>query len=298
MTFNPADFADDTAFERFALDHLGTHRVRVAEPKYIYDRRGITGKLGMAEEGTGPREELRHSLHPLGFGATYEVLDMLVEHVLRANDPAAGRLKFEEKKKALARRPRTLPAPLNARPELWDRLAALYTVLLKARHALTHRRSQATRAGDLEIFDDGSRLVDTITSAEIGPFAAAVHAVAELVIDARDDSRRANIAAWHLNALQLRHRLALLPSTDPNAHRRLLVTDLVDLGDGRLRFEVACAREIIEHQPKPSLWDLRLHAGGRVFVGHWEEVADQSAAALDFHPATPPAWLSEELPPT
>lgn len=129
MTFDPADFADDTGFERSVLARLGTHRVRVAEPKYIYDRRGITGKLGMAEEGTGPREELRHSLHPLGFGAAYKVLDMLVEHVLRANGTLAGRLTFQEKRKALARRPSTLPAPLNARPELWDRLAALYTAL-------------------------------------------------------------------------------------------------------------------------------------------------------------------------
>jgi len=85
MTFNSLDFADDTAFERFALDQLGAHRVRVAEPKYIYGRRGITGKLGMAEEGTRLREELRHSLRPLGFGAAYKVLDMLVEYVLRAN---------------------------------------------------------------------------------------------------------------------------------------------------------------------------------------------------------------------
>ncbi len=59
MTFNSLEFADDRAFERFALDQLGAHRVRVAEPKYIYGRWGITGKLGMAKEG--PREAPAHA---------------------------------------------------------------------------------------------------------------------------------------------------------------------------------------------------------------------------------------------
>lgn len=252
----------------------------------------------MAEEGTRLREELRHSLCPLGFGAAYKVLDMLGEHVLRAKPTVTGRLTFQQKRKDLAGRPSTLPLPLDARPELWDRLAALYTALGNARDAVTHRRFQVTQAGDLQIFDCSRQLVDTITSAENEYFVAAVHAVAELVINACDDSRQASIVAFHLNALQSRHGLPLLPATDPNVHRWLLEIDLVNLGDGRLRFEAARARDIIEHQPKPSLWDLRLHAGGRVFVGRWEGMADQSAAALDFQPATPPAWLSEELLPT
>ena len=295
MTFNPFDLADDTDFECFVLDLLGTHRVGVTEPKYIYDKRGITGKLGMAEEGTQARERLRRSLHPLEFGAAYKVLDMLVQHVLRANGVAAGHLRFKHKTKALERRPSTLPAPLDSRPELWDRLAALYTTFQEARHAVTHRRCQSTAAGDLKIFDKEHQLVDTIVSAEIGFFAAAVHVVAELVVGACDDNRRANMAMWYLNKLQSRHCLPPLPSTDPDVDRRLLVRDLVALRDGRLRFEVARAKEIIDRQPKSSLWDLRLHAGDRIFVGHWEEVEDQSAAALDFHPALPPAWLSEEL---
>jgi hypothetical protein len=252
----------------------------------------------MAEEGTRLREELRHALRPLGFGAAYKVLDMLVEHVLRANGAGTGRLTFQEKRKALAKRPSTLPVSLDARPELWDRLVALYIALENARHAVTHRRFQVTHAGDLQIFADSRQLVDTITNAENEYFAAAVHAVAELLINARDDNRQASIVAFHLNALQSRHSLPLLPATNPNVHRWLLDIDLIDLGDGRWRFEVAHARDIVAHQPQPSLWDLRLHAGGRVFVGRWEEVADQSVAALDFHPATPPVWLSEELLPT
>jgi hypothetical protein len=295
MTCNSLDFADDTAFECFALDHLGPHCVRVVEPKYVYGRRGgITGKLGTAEEGTRLREELRHALRPLGFGAAYKVLDLLVEHVLRANGTGTGRLTFQEKRQALANPPGTLPVSLDARPELWDRLVALYTALENARHAMTHRRFQVTRAGDLQIFDGSRQLIDSVTSTENAYFVAAVHAVAELVINARDDNRQASIVAFYLNALQSRHGLPLLPAIDPNVHRWLLERDLIDLDDGRWRFEVARARAIIEHQPKPSLWDLRLYAGSRVFVGRWEEVADQSVAVLDFHLATLPGWLVEE----
>ncbi len=101
--------------------------------------------------------------------------------------------------------------PLDARPELWDRLVALYIALENARHAVTHRRFQVTHAGDLQIFADSRHLVDTITNAENEYFVAAVHAVAELLINARDDNRQASIVAFHLNALQSRHSLPCCP---------------------------------------------------------------------------------------
>jgi hypothetical protein len=73
----------------------------------------------------------------------------------------------------------------------------------------------------------------------------------------------------------------------------MLITDLEPLEDGSVRFDVARARGIVNHQP-PSLWDLELRAGGRVFGGRWEEVPNASGDEVDFHPASPPAWLSEQ----
>jgi hypothetical protein len=300
--FSRDGFADDTDYERFVLDRLGTHRVRVTEPSAIYDRRGMeagawntTVTVGTAVAGTRPREELRQSLRPLGFGAAYKVLDMLVEHVLRANG-AKGRLEYEKKKSKITKRPVSLPTPLDAHPELWDRSAALYGEFLEARHAVTHRRAQVTATGDLE-YREASQLEKTIPSTEIESFAAAVHALAELVIDARDDDRQVKIVTWHLNELRARHGLRLLPATDPNAHRRLLKMDIIGLDDGLFRFEVADARKTIDGQ-SPSLWDLRLYVNDRVFVGRWEEMSDHSASVFDFHPASPPQWLSEEVPAT
>lgn len=299
MAFSASQFAEDTDLERFVLDRLGTHRVRLDVPGSIHDVRGATGhitiRIGSVVSGTSLRDELQQSLRPLGFGAAYKILDMLIEHVLRANGASAGRLAFAMKVRALAMRPNTLPTPLDAQPALWLRLAALYVAFAEARHAVTHRRAQATVTGDLEVYDNARRLTDTIPSAEIEAFAAAVHTVAELVIDATDDRRRASIAAWSLNALGVRHGLAALAATDPNAARRLLVMNLESLEDGHLRFDTSLARQTIDGQA-PSLWDLRLHAGDRSFVGHWEDAPAGLTDDFAFHPASPPPWLSEEVP--
>jgi hypothetical protein len=297
--FSATDFAEDTAYERLVLDRLGTHRVRVAEPSYIHDKRGTAGasghvivKVGTATMGTGLRDELAQSLRPLGFGAAYKVLDQLVEHVLRANGISARR--FDQKLAALTQRPALLPPPLDAAPHLWDRLAVLYGKLNEARHAVTHRRAVVNAAGDLEIYDDQRRLIDTVSAAEIQAFAAAVHAAAEVVIEGRSDERDLNLVAWYLDALEPRHQLGRLGATDPNAHRRLLQMDLIEGDDGSLTFDVAQAREVVEWQ-EPSVWDIELYAGERRYVGHWEAVP-QDQAAVEFHPASPPAWLSEATP--
>jgi len=299
--FDPEKFAEDTEFERFVMDRLGTHRVRPPEPGSVHDTRGggpgsITVRIGSVVAGASLVEEFRRSLHALGFSAAYKVLDMLIEHVLRASGASAGRLRFADKRRAVQRRPSTLPVPLNSHTGVWDRLAALYIAFEPARHAVTHRRATTNANGDLEIYDGQRRLIDTIASDEIGAFAAAAHTVAELVIDSSADWRRAAIAASYLNTLDARHRLGAIPAPGPEVPRRLLIMDLDRLEDGALSFDVAAARTVVEGQTA-SYWDLELHAGGAVFTGRWEEVPARLADVIDFDPATPPAWLTEQIPP-
>ncbi len=253
-------------------------------------------KVGTAVAGAGARNELAQSLRPLGFGAAYKVLDLLVEHVLRAN--GEYRRRFEEKIDALAVRPAQLPIPLASVPEIWDRLAKLYERFNDPRHAVTHRRAWATVGGDLEIFDNDRQLTDTVSSAEIQSFAAAVHASAELVIEQSNDQDRLNIVAWHVNQLASRHALPELKATDPSIGRRRLDMDLINLENGRLQIDLALAKETVEGQT-PSPWDIRLYAGERVFVGRWDDVPDrEQGRPIDFDSDSPPAWLSEELDPS
>jgi hypothetical protein len=304
MAFNPSEFADDTEYERFALDRLGAHRVRIAKPGLIYHdeanpeggRRGsMIVKGGTAVMGAQAREELRRSLRPLGFGAAYKILDMLVEHVLRANGVAGPRMGFAKKRNALSTRPATLPVPLDGHPELWDRMAKLYVAFEETRHGITHRRAQVTSSGDLEIYDNSRARIDTITTAEAAAFAAAVHLLAEVIIDVDGDPRRAAIVAWHVNTLASRHGLSQLPAADPEAGRRLLISDVIPLESGIVRFDVVRAHRIVKHQQPPSLWDLELRLGDRVFVGRWEDVPTAAGDHIDFHPASPPGWLSEQV---
>jgi len=301
VPFSPSDFADDTEFERFALERLGTHRIRVGEPGAVYDVRGtdgnstsITVSVGAAASGTRARDELRRSLQPLGFGAAYKTLDLLVEHILRANGAPSARLSFQQKASWITNRLALRPVPLDIYVDFLDRLAILYVELQEARHAVTHRRAQVTPSGDLEIYDNARSLVDTMTEAEMAAFAAAVHGVAELVIENVDLDRRANIAAWYLNQLQSRHGLGSLHAIDPNAGRRLLMMNLEELPDGRVRFDLGRASSVVAGQPEQSVWDLQLHLDNRVFVGRWENVPEQESE-IEFHPATPPGWLAEEI---
>jgi len=303
MAFSPSDFAEDTDYERFVLDRLGPHRVRISGPGFIYHdeanpeggrHRYMAVTISPALEGAEPREELRRSLRPVGLGAAYKILDMLVEHVLRANGVGGVRMSFKQKTQALLTRPTTLPVPLDRHPELWDRLAKLYLAFQEARHAITHRRAQVTSSGDLEVYNDSRALTDTIAATELAAFAAAVHTLAEAVIGIDADERLARTAAWHLNTLAPRHRLPTLAATAPEAGRRLLVSDLSALENGLVRFDVARARGIVAHQQPPSFWDLELRAERRMFVGRWEDVPNGTGDEIDFHPASPPSWLSEQ----
>lgn len=302
MAFSPTDFADDTDFERLALELLGSYRVRVGKVGMIFHdeahpaggRRIAISASGGASLGGRAREELRQSLSPLGFGAAYKILDVLAEHVLRANGVGGARLSFARKNQILATRPANLPVPLDGRPDVWDRITAVYMRLQDARHAVTHRRAQLGSNGDLEVYDDHRVVTDTISSAEIAAFVAAVHALAEAVIARDADHRRMNIVAWHLNKLSARHGLSVIAATDAEVGRRLLITELVSLDGGLARFDVGRAREIVAGQ-SPGPWDLQLRAGTRVFVGRWEGVPDDGASTIDLHPDSPPAWLSEQV---
>jgi hypothetical protein len=298
MPFVAADFAEDTDLERLVLERLGTYRVRTEEPGAIHDHRGSGSgttviKVGTAVVGTSLRDDLRNALKPLGFGAAYKVLDMLVEHVLRANG-ATGRLRFDQKERSIAVRPAALPPPMDTKPELWDRLAVLYVAFQEARHAVTHRRASATPSGELEIYDDGRHLVDTLSEEEIQSFAAAVHAAAELIIGGSTDNRSANIVAWHLNVLRTRHGRPSLTAANPDAHRRLLVMDLQETPTGELIFDIEKARRIVGGQT-PSYWDVRLHSTDQVFVGAWEEMPSKTGLEIRFHPSAPPLWLQEAV---
>jgi hypothetical protein len=298
--FSRTDFDEDTAFERFVLDRLGTHRVRPLEPSSIHDLRSnaIAIKLGSAIEGAAGREQLRRDLEPLSFGAAFKVLDLLVEHVIRDNvQSAPAKITFRWKQNWLAKgRPKRLPAPLRQRPALWDRLVALYVELDEVRHAVVHRRARITNTGALEAYENNRQLVATLTREEVAAFIGAIHACAELVIGGKDDKRRAGMVGAYLNRLQHVHKRRRLARGSTDGVARLMIMDLVERPNGQLGLDVASAEAAVAGQT-PSLWnlDLRAVAVRRRFVAYWEEIP-RGGPLLEFDPDLPPRWLREADP--
>ena len=227
----------------------------------------------------------------MSFGARYKVLDQLVEHVLRA-DGVTGRLTFKEKLKQAA--PVVLPVPLDTRRDVWDRLFALYRGYADARHAVTHRRATVAAAGGVTVHDDHGVATDTVSADEVAAFAAAVHAVAEMVIDGTADTRRMGIAEWYLDRLQERHGLPIFGARDVTAGTRLLIVDLRD-EDGFLVLEMAAPREIVAGQEVPTAWDVQMHdTHNRVFVARWKDLP-ACGETFRFRPEALPEWVAEQI---
>ncbi|MBV8991119.1 MAG: hypothetical protein JO372_21395 [Solirubrobacterales bacterium] len=302
MSFVPADFADDTDLERLTIARLGAARPKA--DGHIYDLRGqkrgdplTIGRTLTASVGFEARDELRQSLQPLAFGASYKIVDMLVEHVLRSNR-ASGRLSFAQKTRALGARPANLPVPFALHSDLWDRLAKLYLAFQDARHALTHRRAGTSTSGELRVHDDGGRQTDVIASLEIASFAAVALGTSDLVIASSEDPRQRGEIASYLNQLQARHGLSLLAGASLGEDLRLLKAMLRHLGESRWQVDVAHLRKVIGRQPPSAIWDLELYAdGNRMFVARWEDVPGRDQVEfLEFDESLLPDWLTEEVP--
>lgn len=303
MAFSTTDFADDTDLERFALTHLGEHLLSApivggifhdeADPPNGDQRGALTHHLaGTVNLCGGGGERLLEVLRPLGFGVAYKVLDMLVEHSLRANRPLADRVNYTEKRAMLITPLSILPQPLDQHRDVWDRLVKLYIELGSARDAAVHRRLDTTPTGELRFYSNQRKIDKTLTQEECSAFVAAVHATAEAIIDPRPDERQMNVVAWHLNVLRQKHGFADLPAVDPAPGRTIYMADLCEVETGRAEFNLRRAREVIDART-PMLWDLELRLDERRFVGRWEDVPDPAATVVEFDPATPPAWLSE-----
>lgn len=295
VAFSKKDFADRTDFERFVLTELGVHRIRIDDPSVIHDLRSGGGIVARAKGVSMSRakQKLAARVRPLSFAAAYKVLDLLVEEVLRANKLLSTHLGFKQKIRKVQIRPAALPHPLAMRPALWDRLAKLFDAFLEARNAVTHRRSDRTPNGGLDVYDNGGTKLDTIGADELAHFVTAVHATAEAVIVAQTDERELDVLAWHLNQLAHRHNLPALQAPDPSIGRRILIADLVDCPEGARAFDVVAVLKTIRGQP-PSRWDLELHDDrGRVFVGRWEDVPVVLVGRVPINASGLPDWLDE-----
>jgi hypothetical protein len=307
MGFSLNEFSEDAAFELLTLSLLGSKRVRLPRPDRVYHLENapaggssisvtIFAPPAGGARPTGDGESPR-ALAAVAFLTAFKVLDLLVEHVIRANGGPTGKPGFATKIKWLkANKASLLPTPLVGNSAVWDRFQSLFCDLADGvRGGVAHRRVQVV-GDELVVYDHQHprQELDRLGAAEIAAFVAAIHTLAELVVEQTADERRMSLVAAYLNELRSRHGLADLPaSIDPQADVWLLIVDLRRLDANSWRFDAAHARTVIERQGPADVWDLELRAGPRVFSARWERIP--TGESHDIATDDPPPWIDQAL---
>lgn len=155
MSFSLREFDEDTSSELFVLSLLGSRRIRVPGTERVYHLednprggRSRSALVGIGAAGASPAAMSAYrGLDAIAFLTAFKVLDLLVEHVLRANDGPTARPGFKTKIKWLQQNTaRSLPTPLDVRRGVWDRLVVLFCELARLR-AWRHRASSRPSGG-------------------------------------------------------------------------------------------------------------------------------------------------------
>lgn len=239
-----AQFEEDTAYERFVLDTIATAgQPPNPTPPPRDDLRG--GGLSMARSvsdwlAADSVAQAIGSFRPLGFGAAYKVIDMLVELVMRVNrEPCPkGRWTFAEKQTYVrAGPPARLPIPLQVPKSYWPRITALYDRFLEPRHALVHRRATVQPDGTLAPTDRSGVTFPTVSKDEQDAFVRLTREVGAAVIVADTERRRRNRIAWNLDLLQQHHGQRKLGARAPRDAIREIVLDLDPAGPRRWKLD-------------------------------------------------------------
>jgi hypothetical protein len=133
------DFLEATTFERGTIS-LVYPLVDEQSPRARFDLRKNTAYIQVASIVSGSGEAARNSLinqfRPLLFGAAWKTIDLLVELGLN-QQTLRQRWQIKDKQAHAASAP---TIPFTQEPQLWSRVAAVYSGTVEVRHCLTHRQ--------------------------------------------------------------------------------------------------------------------------------------------------------------
>ena len=290
-------FEEDTAYERFVLDAIATAgQPPQPTPPPRDDLRG--GGLSMFRHASDwlAADSVAQAIgrfRPLGFGAAYKVIDVLVELVMRLNGAPCpkGRWTFAEKQKYVkASRPARLPIPLQVPRSHWPRIMGLYGAFLEPRHALVHRRATVQPDGALAAVYRSGQSVPSVSKDEQDAFVQLTREVASAVINADAGRRRRGRIAWNLDLLYRHHGQRRLGARKPRAAIREILVNLDPVGPGRWRLDGNLVHTHLRTQGEaPIDADLIAYTtDGTACRAICDEVP---AALIEFNEADPPDWL-------
>lgn len=295
------DFADDTAYERLALDTIvdpeppppgavfATNDVRGSGPRNF--SRGVHESVGSGHVGN-----VVARFRLLAFGAAYKIVDFVIELTMRLNSEPCpgGRWRFTEKKAFIAHgTPTRLPAPLDSAPEIWLRATHLYRAFEEHRHAVVHRRARVEVNGDFTGSDRAGLPLAPISVAEQDALSTFATTLAAALIVADGRPRRLNAIRWTLDALHRHHGCGVLGATPPPAVIVRVIDGMQPVGPGRWFVDgLKLHAHLREQNVQPIDADVELHAADSaqevVYTAALDEVPD---AGVEVDEAALPAWL-------
>ncbi|MFE3983098.1 hypothetical protein ACFXPR_01315 [Nocardia tengchongensis] len=221
MPTNVTEFKDETAYERYVLEHTASFVPKVDGRSIIELGDGGTVSANiqapparvtaLATDGTqsydGSDGVDLQVIRAMVFGAAWKVIDLLVELSLNQGPAAKQRYSIDFKaKEATAGSVSPLP-PFVVLPDIWDRVMASYVATIALRHSLVHRRLDVDQTTGLitATSDPKDPPVSPMTSDEQVAFGRVADGVAQAVIAGQLAPRQENSVKWLLDQLAAHH---------------------------------------------------------------------------------------------
>lgn len=307
MSTSLADFADDTAFERYVLDKAtplmprsesaavvelgdGSTSVAVGPPP-------ITVHVSASDSAESIATEVStDDLRPLFFGAGWKVLDLLIELGLeRMNVPHDRRNDYSIKFKANEARSNSVQAiaPFVPRLGLWERICKIYSSTEELRHSLVHRRLIVDPlTGDIRgARRPGGTVPQLLTASEQSAFCRVAAGAAQVVLAGRLTTREGSQLRWELDHLTVHHGQPALGASPVRGHIPLVVvrpsvgpSDQATLDFSGIQERARAAVGGVSH------FDIEIRLpDGRALRGPLEDAPHE---VLTFSASSPPGWLN------
>jgi hypothetical protein len=288
------DFEDATAFELLLLQTiLDAGESSSEEMIDLTDSSGITRSLcSMIAISDNDVKALKTKLLPLGFGAGWKIVDLMIEYeiALAGLTPSNGKLRIDTKKQ-YALNKSIHGRSLQCEQQTWYCLLDLYANTVEHRHSLVHRTAQVDWAsGVLHGSDRRTKqaLVALTREEQLAFVNAAVLAakgVLEGIISQRDEA----LLKHYLN--QLTHHSKASVISGASAPQAIAVKIPLETDEHGLFVDLGMQLNKLTHQLPTCYFDVIIHypMNPALKMRARSELMPHSRVYIDLN--APPGWL-------
>ncbi|MDR7173064.1 hypothetical protein J2W56_006830 [Nocardia kruczakiae] len=299
MPKSVAEYADDTAFERYVLSR--------ATPFFPSPKGGIEILLpdddtvgakvivSVADSTTCPPGQhlTAQDVYPLLFGAAWKVLDLLMDlrlHEEGVQPERNGEYTFTQKV-GQANGGNLGPAnPLKA--SIWNVVMRVYTATQELRHSLVHRGIRIDPdTNSLIAIDAAGNPGQSMTVSEQQAFCRSAAGVAQAVIAQQQTGRDENRLKWLLDQLAAHHHGLVFNVAPVDGFIPTIVVTRAPDADHKIELNCGDLGErASQNYPTASHFDLEVRlTDGRILAAALEETPKRTQTVRIDHPL--PEWI-------